>query len=100
MQCFEGVNKARIHPVFTFLYHYQQYVQQAKEPYGYTQFMEQYRRKYVKAKGFMKLEHGAGNEMFIDFAGKKLHIVDRATGEVVPVEVFVAILPNSQYTYV
>ncbi|PXX21676.1 IS21 family transposase [Arenibacter sp. ARW7G5Y1] len=100
MQCFEGVNKARNHPGFTFLYHYQQYVQQAKEPYGYTQFMEHYRRKYAKAKGSMKLEHEAGNEMFIDYAGKKLHIVDRDTGEVVPVEVFVAILPNSHYTYV
>src|SRR5690606_14747596 len=39
-------------------------------------------------------------EMFIDYAGKRLHIVDRDTGELVPVEVFVAILPNSQYTYV
>ncbi|MEQ8419703.1 MAG: IS21 family transposase, partial [Arenibacter algicola] len=60
MECFEGVNKARNHPGFTFLYHYQQYIQQAKEPYGYTQFMEHYRRKYAKAKGSMKLEHGAG----------------------------------------
>lgn len=48
----------------------------------------------------MKLEHEAGNEMFIDYAGKKLHIVDKETGEIIPVEVFVAILPNSQYTYV
>jgi transposase len=100
MLYFEGVNKARNHPGFTFLYHYQQYVQMAKDPYSYTQFLEHYRRKYAKAKGSMKLEHEAGNEMFIDFAGKKLHIVDKETGEIIPVEVFVAILPNSQYTYV
>src|SRR5699024_12813399 len=37
---------------------------------------------------------------FIDFAGKHLHIVDKQTGELVPVEVFVAILPNSHYNYV
>jgi hypothetical protein len=48
----------------------------------------------------MKLEHQAGKELFIDFAGKKLHITDKETGELIPVEVFVAILPNSQYTYV
>lgn len=48
----------------------------------------------------MKLEHDPGNEMYIDFAGKKLQIVDRSTGELIAVEVFVAILPNSQYTYV
>ena len=43
--CFEGVNKARNHSGFTFLYHYLQYVQQAKEPYGYTQYTEHYTKK-------------------------------------------------------
>ena len=100
MRCFEGINRARNHPGFTFLHHYQEYVRTAKAPYGYTQFLEHYHRKYAKAKGSMKLEHDPGKELFIDFAGKKLHMVERDTGEVVPVEVFVAILPNSQYTYV
>ena len=100
MLYFEGVNKARNHPGFTFLYHYQEYVQAAQDPYSYTQFLEHYRRKYAKEKGSMKLEHVAGNEMFIDFAGKKLQIIDKETGEVIPVEVFIAILPCSQYTYV
>jgi transposase len=100
MLYFVGVNKARNHPGFTFLYHYQEYVQQVKDPYGYTQFMEHYRRKYAKVKGSMKLEHDPGKEMFIDYAGKKLHIIDKETGELIPVEVFVGILPNSQYTYV
>ena len=100
MLYFEGVNKARNHPGFTFLFHYQEYIDKAKHPYSYTQFMEHYRRKYAKIKGSMKLEHQAGKEMFIDYAGKKLHIVDKTTGEVIPVEVFVAILPTSQYTYI
>jgi transposase len=100
MGYFEGMNKARNHPGFTFLYHYGEYSQRVKEPYGYTQFMEHYRRKYSKIKGSMKLEHEAGKEMFIDYAGKKLSITDKDTGEIIPVEVFVAILPNSQYTYV
>lgn len=100
MQYFEKVNQWRNHPGFTFLYHYNEYHLQAEEPYSYTQFMEHYRRKYAKQKGSMKLEHEAGKELFIDFAGKKLHITDKETGELIPVEVFVAILPNSQYTYV
>jgi transposase len=62
--------------------------------------MEHYRAKFAKTKGSMKLEHEPGKEMFIDFAGKKPHIVDRKTGEQIGVEVFVAILPNSQFTYV
>lgn len=100
MAYFEKVNAARNHPGFTFLHHYQEYRDQNREPYSYTQFMEHYWRRYAKIKGSMKLEHDPGKEMYIDFAGKKLDIVDRQTGELVPVEVFVAILPNSQYTYV
>ena len=60
MRYFEGMNKARNHSGFTFLYHYNEYAQRAKEPYGYTQFMEHYRRKNSKIKGSMKLEHKAG----------------------------------------
>lgn len=41
-----------------------------------------------------------GRHLFIDFAGKKLEYVDRKTGEVIPVDVFVGILPCSQYTFV
>ncbi len=100
MLYFEKVNSARNHTGFTFVYHYNEYKQYAADPYGYTQFLEHYHRKYYKIKGSMKLEHEPGYEALIDFAGKKLYFVDKATGELVAVEVFLAILPNSQYTYV
>ena len=38
--------------------------------------------------------------MYVDFAGEKLSIVDKESGEVTDVEVFVAILGASQLTYV
>lgn len=100
MVYFDRVNQSRNHPGFTFWFHYNEYKLQAKNPYSYTQFMEHYKRKYAKIKGAMKLEHEAGKEVYIDYAGKKLEIVDKQTGEIIPVEVFVAILPNSQYTFV
>jgi hypothetical protein len=93
MLYFEKMNQNRNHPGFTFLYHYNEYKQQARAPYGYTQFMDHYHRKYPKEKGSMKLEHKPGNEVYIDFTGKKLQVVNRDTGELIPVEVFVAILP-------
>lgn len=96
----EHVHQQRSHPGFTFLYHYQEYKANSTNPYSYTQFMAHYRAKYVRETGSMKLEHKAGNEMFVDFTGKKLSVVDKSTGEVRDVEVFVAILPCSQYTYV
>jgi len=100
MLYFDKVNKGRNHPGFTFQYHYNEYKKEVVNPYSYTQFMEHYNRKHTKIRGSMKLEHEAGKEVFIDYAGKKLHIVDKTTGELIPVEVFIAILPNSQYTYV
>ena len=45
------------------------------------------------------VEHRAGDQMYIDFAGNRLEIVDEATAEARKVEVFVAILPCSHYTY-
>ena len=99
MQYFERVNEAREHPGFTFLYHYQEYKSEKDNPYGYTQFMEHYNRRYCKLKGSMKLEHKAGHEMMIDYAGKHLYITNKETGELIPTEVFVSILPFSQYTY-
>lgn len=96
----EQVHQQRSHPGFTFQYHYQEYRANSTHPYSYTQFMAHYRAKYAREKGSMKLEHKAGQEMFVDFTGKKLATVDQQTGEVKEVEVFVATLPCSQYTYV
>ena len=46
-----------------------------------------------------RIDHIAGDQMYVDFAGDKLYIADRNTGDKVPVEVFAAILPCSQITY-
>jgi len=100
MLYFEDVNKAINHPGFTLLFHYYEYAEKTSNAYSYTQFMEHYRRKYPKLKGSMKLNHDPGKEMYVDYAGKKLKIVNKDTGEIIEVEVFVAILPNSQYTFV
>jgi len=99
-QYFEQIDSGKNNTGFTYLHHYYQYKSQVENPYSYTQFMEHYHRKHHKFKGSMKLEHKAGHEVMIDYAGKHLHITDKDTGELIPVEVFVAILPCSNYTYV
>src|SRR5690554_7463604 len=50
--------------------------------YIYTQFLEHYHRIYERSPGSMKLEHLPGHEVFIDFSGTKIDVVDRDTGEV------------------
>ena len=54
----------------------------------------------MRSQPAMHMEHKAGDKMFIDFAGVKLKIVDKESGEVKDVEVFAAILGGSQLTYV
>jgi transposase len=46
------------------------------------------------------LEQEPADKLFIDFTGKKLSIVDPVTGEVAPVEIYVAVLGFSQLTYI
>lgn len=48
----------------------------------------------------MPMDHKYGDKLFIDFTGKKLSIVDRSTGEIREVEVFIGVLGGSSYTYV
>ena len=76
-----------------------EYLQKHPEGYRYTQFVQYYRAWSRKIRPSGILQHQAGKKLFIDFAGKKFSYVDRETGQIVPVEVFVAILPSSQYTY-
>lgn len=43
--------------------------------------------------------HYAADQMYVDFAGDRLEVVDGMTGETKKAEVFVAVLPFSHYTY-
>jgi transposase len=67
--------------------------------YGYSQFCEQYRRWAKKLKRSMRQRHRAGEKTFVDFSGKKPHLIDPDTGEELPVELFVGVLGASSYTY-
>ncbi len=68
--------------------------------YSYTQFCYHFQLWRSTSELTMHLDHKAGDKMFADFTGKKLSFIDRQTGEVKETEVFVAILPASQLTYV
>lgn len=47
----------------------------------------------------MRQIHRAGEKLFVDYSGKKPEIVDSTTGECIAVELFVAVLGASSYTY-
>lgn len=68
--------------------------------YSYTQFKEHLQAYSRKKEVRFVVQHKYGDKLFIDFTGKKLQIVDRHSGEVEEMEVFIAILGASQKTYV
>ncbi|MEI6297496.1 MAG: IS21 family transposase, partial [bacterium] len=79
---------------------WKEYIQEQPEGVQYSQFCDHYYRWNKKSEGYMPIEYKAGEKLFIDYAGKKLHVIDKETGEIKAVEVFVATLGASQYTYV
>jgi len=76
-----------------------EYRENHPEGYGYSQFCEHYRRWSGKLRLSMRQQHRIGEKTFIDFSGKRPHIVDPKTGEKIDVELFVAALGASCYTY-
>jgi len=78
---------------------WEEYRQVHAQGYGYSQYCELYRRWAKKLKPSMRQQHRAGEKTFIDFSGKQPRLIDRKTGEEIPVELFVAALGASCYTY-
>lgn len=67
--------------------------------YCYSQFCALLRQYHHTSKPSMVLEHRAGDKLYIDYAGKKLSYIDKSTGEEIFLQVFVACLPYSDYSF-
>lgn len=76
-----------------------EYREQHRDGYGYTQFCERYRDWAARQRQTMRQVHIAGEKLFVDYAGQRPCIVAPKTGEVTYVELFVAVLGASNYTY-
>jgi transposase len=67
---------------------------------GYTKFCEGYSDHVTSRSLTNHLLHKPGIVCEVDWSGSTMAIVDRATGEMITVYLFVATLPYSQYSYV
>ena len=70
-----------------------------KKFYSYRQFCDLYRQWYKDHAETLHLAAAPGQKMEVDFAGKTFSVIDRLTGELSSVVVFVAVLPYSQCIY-
>lgn len=65
----------------------------------YSAFCERYRDWLARQKPTMHQTHKGGERAFVDYSGKRAFLVDKKTGERVPVELFVGVLGASSFTF-
>jgi transposase len=78
---------------------WEEYRAGAPDGFGYSWFCDLYRGWAGRLKPTMRQTHIAGEKLFVDFAGRTGEIVDGLTGEIIPVQIFVAVLGASSFTY-
>ena len=77
-----------------------EYLERHPEGYRYTAWCARYGAWLARRSPRMRQAHVGGDKMFVDYSGKKARLFDPATGEVTEVELFVAVLGASSYTFV
>jgi transposase len=76
-----------------------EYLERHPNGYRYTTFCGHYSAWVAKRSPSMRQVHHGGDKLFVDYSGNKPHLVDPQTGEVTEVELFVAALGASSFTY-
>ncbi len=93
------IHAERRRPGVTLQLLHHEYLERHPLGYQYTRFCDLYRDWLKRRRLSMRQVHRGGEKMFIDFSGQRPSVVAPKTGEVVEVELFVAVLGASSYTY-
>ena len=83
----------------TLLLLWEEYRAQHPTGLGYSQFCRRFDAYKQTLDPRMRQTHKAGEKLFVDYAGLTLPLTDPNTGEVSDVQIFVATLGASNYTY-
>jgi len=78
---------------------WQEYKEQNPDGLQFSQFCDRYKKWLGAINVTMRIQHVAGEKVFSDFAGKKLKLTDRDTGEVSDVHIFVCAMGASGYFF-
>jgi transposase len=70
-----------------------------QEGYGYSRFCDLLRGFERRLTPVMRQHHIAGEKALVDYSGRRIGIVDPATGEIHEAEIFVGVLGASNLTY-
>jgi transposase len=83
----------------TLLLLWHEYKEKSPEGYQYSQFCRLYHQWAEKLDPCLHQEYRAGEKLFVDYAGQTMEVTDPETGAIHPVQIFVATLGASNYTF-
>ena len=83
----------------TLLLLWEEYRAEHADGYGYSRFCDLYGEWRRTISPTMRQMHGAGEKLFVDFAGDTVPVFDAATGAEQRAHIFVAVLGASNHTY-
>ncbi len=97
---YHAVHRELRGPGVTLMLLWLEYKERHPDGYGYSQFCFHYRQFQRHLDVVMRQEHRAGEKCFVDFAGQRIPLYDRARRAVIDhAELFVAVLGASNYLY-
>jgi transposase len=76
-----------------------EYKEANPDGYQYSRFCYHYQQWVQKLDLCLRQEYRAGEKLFVDYAGQTMEIADPETGEIQEVQIFVATLGASNYTF-
>ena len=103
MPDFEKVSKELARSGVTLKLLWMEYCEECRQlnqqPFMYSQFCYHFQQFAEKERATMHIPRKPGDRIEVDWAGDKMYIVDRDTGEAIPAYLFVGVLPFSMYAY-
>ena len=87
----------RKHVTLTILW--DEYIAQHPDGYRYSRWCDLYRGWEGKLSVTMRQSHAGGEKLFVDYAGDRVEVFDRLTGETRLAWIFVAVMGASSFTY-
>ncbi len=78
---------------------WQEYRADHPDGYGYSWFCDHFEAWKGRVSPTMRQSHGAGEKVFVDYAGDTIDVIDPADGVARPMKLFVAAMGASSYVY-
>lgn len=95
----EQIEKELLHPNTTNMFLHERYAESAQNPMSYSVFCRILKQRQNKKGPVLRQPRFPGREVLVDFSGKRPEIIEKESGQVTKVELFVACLGYSKKAF-